>query len=87
MSEKFFAGKTYVFDDPSYDVLELYSPYEDIVVKSSKTRKPIMLLERAGVARWWALTDKGRFIVFEDDMIALQMWQLEHLDQMINNES
>lgn len=86
----FEAGKTYVFDDPPYDTLTLYLPYdEDIIVVSAKTRNPILLIETFSTQprRWWVLTDKGRFIVYECDMLESPMHELEQYTQMMNNDS
>lgn len=86
----FETGKTYVFDDPPYDTLALYSPFdEDIIVVSTKTRNPILLIETFSVQprRWWVLADKGRFIVYECDMLELKMHELEEYAQKMNNNS
>lgn len=86
----FEAGKTYVFDDPPYDTLTLYSPFdEDIIVVSRKTRNPILLIETfsSQPRRWWALTDNGRYIVYERDMLELKMHELEQYSRMMNNDT
>jgi hypothetical protein len=85
----FEAGKTYVFDDPPYDELRLFLPFEDIVVASAKTRNPILLIETFSLEpkRWWVLTDKGRFVIYERDMLESPMHELERYAQMMNNDS